>query len=179
MEAVERKLIDADLISITSNDEGDKIVTTKLTTLMVSWVVDPRTGETISITKAVEEGIVNQHTGTYTNLVTGEVMSINDAIERRLAIATTSNADSSTSSSIHSIHITEEQESFEATLVEDIVAETVTFSISSVVDPRTMEMVTYDDAVINGILDLNRGLYVNPRTDETLPINVALNKGKS
>ncbi|OWF34915.1 Dystonin [Mizuhopecten yessoensis] len=178
-EAIEQKLIDAELSSITSSDgvDGSKVVTTKLTTLKVSWVVDPRTSATISVAKAVEEGIVNQHNGTYINIVTGEVMSMNDAIEKKLAIATASGVESSGSSDIHSIHITEELEAMEATLVEDITAETVTLSISSVVDPITMEMLSYDDAVISGVLDLNKGLYVNPRSGEVIPINSALNKG--
>lgn len=179
IDAIERKLIEAELTSVTSSADGsgNKIITTKLTTLMVSWVVDPRTGETISISKAIEEGIIDQQHGSYHNLVTGETMSINDAIERKLAIAKSSTQESSESSSIHSIHITDEQESFEATLVEDIHSETVTFSISSVIDPQTMEMISYDDAVESNILDIANGVYRNPASGEEIPINEALNKG--
>lgn len=178
-EAIEQKLIEAELTSVSSNAEGDgsKIITTKMTTLMVSWVVHPRTGETISVSKAVDEGIIDNVNAQYVNIVTGERMSINDAIERKLAIAT-SNVDTAPDRhEISSIHITDEQESFEATLVENITSETVTFSISGVIDPRTMNMISYDDAVLNGILDVANGLYVNPGTGETLPINTALNKG--
>ena len=179
IEAIERKLIEAELTSVTSNADGsgNKIITTKMTTLMVSWVVDPRSGETISISKAMEEGIIDQQHGTYCNLVTGETMSINDAIERKLALAKSSTQESSENSSIHSIHITDEQESFEATLVEDIHSETVTFSISSVIDPQTMEMISYDEAVENNVLDIANGVYRNPTTREEIPINEALNKG--
>ncbi|CAC5414507.1 DST [Mytilus coruscus] len=178
-DAIEKKLIEAELTSVTSNDEGDgsKMTTTKMTTLMVSWVVHPRTGETISIQKAVEEGIIDNVNAQYINIVTGERMSINDAIERKLAIATSNIETAQDRHEISSIHITDEQETFEATLVEEITAETVSYSISSVIDPRTMNMISYDDAVLNGILDISEGLYINPGTGETLPINTALNKG--
>lgn len=178
-DAIERKLIEAELTSVTSNDEGDgsKMTTTKMTTLMVSWVVHPRTGETISIQKAVDEGIIDNVNAQYINIVTGERMSINDAIDRKLAIATSNIETAQDRHEISSIHITDEQETFEATLVEEITAETVSYSISSVIDPRTMNMISYDDAVLNGILDISKGLYINPGTGETLQINTALNKG--
>ncbi|KAH3699002.1 hypothetical protein DPMN_073948, partial [Dreissena polymorpha] len=178
-EAIEKKLIEAELMSVISNQEGEgsKIITTKQTTLMVKFVVDPRTGEHLSITKAVDEGILDGKMEKYINPMTGEVISLNEAIDKKLVITQQAAIDRSSSSSTESIHIGNEEEIVESSMVEEISSETVTFSINSVIDPRTMEMMSYDDAIRYGVLDVSRGLYRNPLTGETTPINVALEKG--
>ena len=178
-DAIERKLIDAELMAVISNAEGEgsKIITTKMTTLMVKFVVDPRTGDTISVMKAIEEGILDQKMENYINKLTGEIIPLNDAIDRKLVIAQAAAIAGSTSSSTESIHINPDEEVTESNLIEEISTETVTFSITNVIDPRTMEMMSYDDAVLYGVLDLPKGLYVNPMTRESMPINVALDKG--
>ena len=178
-DAIERKLIDAELMAVISNAEGEgsKIITTKMSTLMVKFVVDPRTGDTISVIKAVEEGILDQKMENYINKLTGEVIPLNDAIDRKLVIAQAAAIAGSTSSSTESIHINPDEEVTESNLIEEISTETVTFSITNVIDPRTMEMMSYDEAVLYGVLDLPKGLYVNPMTRESMPINVALDKG--
>lgn len=178
-EAIERKLIDAELMAVVSNAEGEgsKIITTKMTTLMVKFVIDPRTGEAISVTKAVEAGILDSSMEKFINPLTGEVLMLNDAIDRKLVIAQPAAIQGSRSSSNESIHIDAEEEVTESNLVEEISSETVTFSINSVIDPRTMESMSYEEAVKYGVLDLSRGLYRNPMTGESTPINVALEKG--
>lgn len=178
-QAIEKKLIDAELMSVVSNaeSEGSKIITTKMTTLMVKFVIDPRTGEAISVGKAVEVGILDSSMEKYINPVTGEVLLLNDAIDKKLVIAQPAAIQRSRSSSNESIHIDAEEEVVESNLVEEISSETVTFSINSVIDPRTMEMMSYDEAVKYRILDVARGLYRNPMTGESTPINVALEKG--
>lgn len=178
-QAIERKLIDAELMSVISNAEGEgsKIITTKMTTLMVKFVIDPRTGEAISVAKAVEMGILDTSMEKYMNPISGEVLTLNDAIDRKLVIAQPAAINGSRSSSNESIHIDAEEEVTESNLVEEISSETVTFSINSVIDPRTMEMMSYDEAIRYGVLDVSRGLYRNPMTGESSPINVALEKG--
>ena len=178
-EAIERKLIDAELMSVVSNAEGEgsKIITTKMTTLMVKFVIDPRTGEQISVGKAIEDGILDSSLERYTNPVTGEVLTLNEAIDRKLVIAQPAAIEGSRSSSTESIHIDAEEEIVESSMTEEISSETVTFSINSVIDPRTMEMMSYDEAIKYGVLDINKGTYRNPMTGETTPINVALEKG--
>ena len=178
-DAIEKKLIDAELMAVISNAEGEgsKIITTKLTTLMVKFVLDPRTGDTISVVKALEEGILDQTMEHYINPLTGEVLALNDAIDRKLVIAQAAAITGSVSSSTESIHINPDEEVTESNLIEEISSETVTFSINNVIDPRTMEMMSYDEAVLYGVLDLPKGLYVNPMTGESMPINVALDKG--
>ena len=178
-DAIEKKLIDAELMAVISNAEGEgsKIITTKLTTLMVKFVIDPRTGDTISVAKALDEGILDSRMEHYINIVTGERLPLNDAIDKKLVIAQAAAISGSTTSSTESIHINPDEEVTESNLIEEISSETVTFSINNVIDPRTMEMMSYDEAVLYGVLDLPKGLYVNPMTRESMPINVALDKG--
>ena len=45
-------------------------------------VLDPETGQYISIAEAIERGIIDQHTGKYINKKTGETLSLSDAVER-------------------------------------------------------------------------------------------------
>ena len=178
-EAIERKLIDAELMSVISNAEGEgsKIITTKMTTLMVKFVVDPRSGESISVSRAVDEGILDSSMENYFNPVTGQVFSLNEAIDRKLVITQAAILEGSRSGSTESIHIDVEEEVVDSSLTEEVTTETVTFSINSVIDPRTMEMMSYDEAVLYGVLDVSRGLYINPMTRETTPIRIALEKG--
>ena len=181
-EAIEKGLMIAELTSAMAETDVDvnKVTTTKLTTLSVTAVLDPRTGKIISVTKAIAEGILDQSRGLYVNPQTGESMALSDAIDKRLILAESPEAmsdDPLERAEISSIHITDETEEYEAMLVEDISSETVTLSIQSVVDPRTMEMVSYDDAVSSGILNIKTGSYVNPLTHETMTITSAMEKG--
>ncbi|CAG5131558.1 unnamed protein product, partial [Candidula unifasciata] len=180
--AIEKGFILAELTSVKTDVDKNvnKITTTKLTTLAVTAVVDPRTGNLISVSKAIEEGILNQTKGIYVNPLTGESMTLSDAIDKRLVLAESPEAQSDDpleKAEISSIHITDEQESHETTLIEDVRSETITMSITSVVDPATMQMVSYDRAVDSGILNVRKGLYFNPFTGESMTISTALEKG--
>ncbi|XP_041359572.1 microtubule-actin cross-linking factor 1, isoforms 1/2/3/5-like isoform X3 [Gigantopelta aegis] len=179
-EAIEKKFIDAELTSVTSDADVDvnKITTTKFSTLVVTAVVDPSTGRLITVHRAIEEGILDQANGIYYNPITKKSMQLSEAIDNNLVLVeTTKSTDETDRSSITSIHITDEQESSDCILVEDIHTETMTLSISKVIDPRTMEMVSYNDAVLSGILNVNEGVYFNPATGETMAITTAMEKG--
>ena len=179
-EAIDKKYIDAELTSVTSDADVDvnKITTTKFSTLVVTAVVDPRTGSLITVHRAIEEGILDHANGIYYNPLTKKSMQLMEAIDNNLVLVdTTKSTDETDRSSITSIHITDEQESSECILFEDVHTETMTLSITNVIDPRTMEMISYNDAVLSGILNVNEGLYVNPATGETMAITLAMEKG--
>ena len=118
---------------------------------MVKFVVDPRTQESISVSKAVEEGILDSSLENYINPITGKVMSLNEAIDKKFVIAQAAVLEGSNSSSTESIHIDNDEEVVDSNLTEEVTTETVTFSINSVIDPRTMEMMSYDEAVLYGV----------------------------
>ncbi|ESN99429.1 hypothetical protein HELRODRAFT_162977 [Helobdella robusta] len=52
------------------------------------------------------------------------------------------------------------------------------FIIKGVVDPRTNDHVAFKYAVSEGIINHRKGLYVNPSTNESLPIQRAMLEGK-
>ena len=181
-EAIEKGLIFAKLASVKTdvNSDINKITTTKAATLSITAVVDPQSGEIISVAKAIKEGILDNSRGIYTNPQTGESMTVGDAIDKKLVLAESPEAQSKDpldNAEISSIHITEEEEPFEATLMEDIHSETVTMSITSVIDPRTMDMVSYDKAVELGILNVKKGTYNDKPHGESMTIAAAMEKG--
>ena len=57
------------------------------------------------------------------------------------------------------------------------VEESKTFVIRSVIDPRTDEEISLQEAIMIGIINPNQGLYVNPETGDTIPIPVAMSQG--
>ena len=65
--------------------------------------------------------------------------------------------------------------------VEEIVQatskETKTFTIVGVIDPRDDETISIYRAICEGIISQRQGLYINPDTQESMPIPDAMNKG--
>uniref|UniRef100_A0A2C9K839 Calponin-homology (CH) domain-containing protein n=1 Tax=Biomphalaria glabrata TaxID=6526 RepID=A0A2C9K839_BIOGL len=181
-EAIERGYIFAQLSSVTADIEAsvNKLTTTKLATLSVTAVVDPRNGQLVTVSKAVSDGILDQVKGIYVNPQTGESMTLGDAIDKRLVFAEspeTQSNDPLEKAEISSIHITDDHEASDATLMEAVHSETVTMSITSVINPKTMEIISYDKAVSLGVLNVKRGTYNNTLTGESLSITAAMEKG--
>ena len=50
--------------------------------------------------------------------------------------------------------------------------------IEGVLNPRTNEEISFDDAIALGIINQKQGTYVNSRTRESMPIQMAMNAGK-
>jgi hypothetical protein len=53
-----------------------------------------------------------------------------------------------------------------------------TFVITGVTDPRTGDEISFDEAISLGIINQHEGRYVNPKTGESQPIQMAMNAGK-
>lgn len=62
------------------------------------------------------------------------------------------------------------------TVVEEVKTETKKWVITSVVDPRTKEKISFDDALIEMILDQENGKYCNPETGAQMTIGEAIEK---
>jgi len=45
-------------------------------------------------------------------------------------------------------------------------------------DPRTNDVISFDDAIAVGIINQREGTYVNTKTRESMPIQMAMNAGK-
>jgi len=60
--------------------------------------------------------------------------------------------------------------------VEEVKTETKKWVITSVVDPRTNEKISFDDALLEGVLNQEHGRYCNPETGEEMSIGQAIEK---
>ena len=119
-------------------------------------IIDTRSGEEISVEEAINRGIIDREICSYTNLRTREVLTIQQAIDRGLILVGEGRPLTGT--------------------VTDLL-ETKSFTIKSVIDPRTGEEIPIADAVRHKIVDKNKGEYLNLQTDEIMPITLAIEKG--
>ena len=180
-DAVQKGLISADVSSsskTTSDAEAEEIISSRNTTCMAKSVIHPVTGVEIPVSRAVEEGILDQGKGLYVNPLTGHKMTLSDAIDKGLVLVEVGQKKPPQKrKEIESIHIDDLQDAMEEMASEEIMEETKKFSITSVVNPLNNESITFDEALNAGIIDEGNGVYQNPITGESMPITQALNKG--
>ena len=133
---------------------------TEIVSYMVHKVVDPVTGNLISILEAVDSGIIDLTLGQYHNTVTGERISIPDAIERGLL----------------QVEVVDTQPRPDVTdggVIDDKPGVVVT----GVMNPKTGKHVNLPEAIKLGIIDMENGTYHDPVTGETMPITTAISRG--
>ena len=128
----------------------------------VEGVIDPKTGEFIGVKEAILAGIIDPRTGKYTNPLTGEQMSILEAVQNGYLVADASMLD----------EITEENDMFTSVDFSD-----VSYEVYSVIDPSTGEELSLKRAIQDGIVDPGNSLYRNPNTGETIAIADAIKQG--
>ena len=129
-------------------------------TFSIKGVIDPNTRENLHPNEAINRGILDLERGLYINPRTGESMSLHEAYERGLIIAKeTDEADTGRISSAT------------ATM------ETKSFNIRAVMDTRTNEEITMEEAIARGIIDKEICSYTNLRTREVLTIQQAIDRG--
>ena len=128
----------------------------------VEGVIDPKTGEWIGLKEAITSSIIDPRTGQYTNPLTGEKMSIMEAVRNGYLVADTSLLD----------EITEENGMFTSVDFSD-----VTYDIQGVINPSTGEELTLKRAIQDGVIDTTNSVYRNPHTGETMAIAEAIKKG--
>ena len=128
----------------------------------VEGVIDPKTGEFIGVKEAITAGIIDPRTGKYTNPLTGEQMSILEAVQNGYLVADASMLD----------EITEENGMFTSVDFSD-----VNFEVFSVIDPATGEEMSLKRAIQDGIIDPGNSLYRNPNTGETIATADAIKQG--
>ena len=124
-------------------------------------IVDPRTGEIVSVKEAISSGILDMRASKYINPVTKEEMTILEAMKSGYIqvepdiIATLS-----------------EPGTFTHFQLED-----VTYIIDSVINPTTNSPVSLKRALHDNLLDGTNGIYKNPVTGEMMPVAEAIAKG--
>ncbi|XP_067685972.1 microtubule-actin cross-linking factor 1, isoforms 6/7-like isoform X1 [Haliotis asinina] len=131
-------------------------------TFDISGVIDPRTGEWISVKEAIAAGILDPRTGKFKNPVTGEELTILDAIK----------AGYLTADPALFAEGAQEYNSFMSVELAD-----VSYKISGIIDPATGEEISLKRAIQDGVIDLANGVYRNPLTGEVMSISDAIKRG--
>ncbi|XP_036362728.1 plectin [Octopus sinensis] len=72
---------------------------------------------------------------------------------------------------------TEKEETETEQVVTSIEEEERTFFIKDVVDPLSNNLISFQEAIVRGIIDQTNARYVNPYTRESMPIREAMNSG--
>lgn len=131
---------------------------TEVVSYMVHKVVDPETSDLISILEAVQRGIIDLALGQYHNTVTGERLSIPDAIEQGLL----------------QVEVADRQP---RTDIVDGTNDSPGVVVVGVMNPGTGKHVNLPEAIKLGIIDMQNGAYRDPITGETMPIATAISRG--
>lgn len=141
----------------------------------ITAAIDPRTRAPIGLSQAMRDGIIDAKNGTYVNVCTGEVISINKAIELKLVLTDADySASNSRSSSTNNNKKSADHQTSSSSLVR---REMTTLNIESVRDVRTGRMVSVSEAMQLGLLDRNTLNYCNPLTQEVLSLARAHERG--
>ena len=146
-EAVKKGLCQSQKVSTQPKADGSEL-------LPIKFVVDSQTGRSLTVTEAIEQGIVDKDLSHYFSKKTGETFSISKAIEKDLVKTIKPAADSIVS--------TQEQE---------------TIRVTEVVDGRTGKTLSLDKAIKAGIFDPRKGEVIDITTGEHLPVQKAVTKG--
>ncbi|BFZ22115.1 hypothetical protein BsWGS_25154 [Bradybaena similaris] len=135
-------------------------------TFAVSGVVDPRTGETISVKEAIVSGLLDSKTGKFHNPVTGEELSLLDAVSAGYLMADAALLDDedAVDGPMHRSYTS-------------IVLEDVKYKVSRVINSLTGQEMSLEEAVRAGFIDPVLGIYKNPRTGEVMSIEEAMKQG--
>lgn len=182
-DAVSRHLVIADVVRTTEAADlssSSKITTSREVAYTLKSVLDPRTGQEVGVTEAIRIGLLDTSKGEYRNPLTGEVVSLGEAIERnfvKVAYGRPAEREQTREEKVPSLHIDDEADAREEMASEEVIEERRTFQINGVADPESGDMIPLSDAIAEGLIDEDRGLYVNPLTGEKVPIPEALERG--
>jgi len=135
-------------------------------TFVITAVIDPRTGEEISMDFAVSERIINQAEGQYCNPSTGERMPIPSAMNAgKIKVEFTT------------VKKSEEKKRDIDLLTIKTYKESRPYTIKAVIDAASEKKLSVDEAVRQGIFDQKHGVYRNKNTNEELSLGDALDSG--
>ena len=131
----------------------------------ITGAIDPPSGQRIDVATALQRGIIDQANGQYVGrdaFGRERRMPIGEAIKAGLIFATSTGVRTD-------VTTTDSQPKY--------VQETQTFTIKSVVDPRSKKPISVSEAIAKGILDQGKGQYVNTVTGAAMAITDAITKG--
>ena len=129
----------------------------------ISGVIDPRTGEWISVREAIAAGLIDPRSGLFRNPVTGEEMTLAEAVRAGNLLAESALPDDAADS--------------EAGVFTSVAMADVSYKVSGVLDPRTGRVLSLEEAVREGIVDPVKGTYTDPLTGEVMSVQEAMRRG--
>ena len=148
------------------------IITTTTTEESISYsvqsVVDPVSGRKISISEAIEKGIIDPKTGRYVNPLTGATMSLSEAIEKGFLDVEEKERSPRNNNDEGKVDGMKDEDTKQY-LEQDLV-------ITGVMDPRTGKVVSLDEAEKLGLVDIEKGVFVDPITRELVPLEDAIKR---
>jgi len=156
-EAYEAGLIEAvETVEQTSVPGQSATVSLEGRSFNIVAVIDPRTGEQLTVREAVDRHLLDAALSQFVDLYNNRVMSVEEAVSRGYIIA---DYDASGPGPAPVVH------------------DTQSYRIKSVIDPQTGEEIPIADAVRHKIIDKASGLYWNMKTNEMIPIDEAIRLG--
>ena len=181
-DAIHQGLIIADIqtsVSETDTPTTSQVIAARKLVCTLKSVKHPVTEEELTPREAIVKGILDQEKGEYRNPVTGKVMTIDEAIEKGFVVVVEGRPTEETDQDeVESVHIDDgEVDDDEEMIREEVTEETKSFQITGVTDLRTGDIKTLDEALTQGIIDQERGVFYNTSTGSEIPINEALNDG--
>lgn len=129
----------------------------------VSGVIDPHTGEWITVNEAIAAGLIDLKAHKFCNPVTKEDIPLTDAVHAGYLIAESVMSQDKT---------LQENGMFASVAMIDL-----SYNITSVLDPRTGKFISLKCAVQDGVVDPAKGIYSSHATNEVMTINDALKCG--
>jgi dystonin len=134
-------------------------------TYTICGAIDPRTNKKIGLSQAMRDGIIDPKSGNYVNILTGEIVPINNAIDAKLVLTEASNPSPALPSTPTDSKPSKTKR------------EVKTLNIEYVKDLRTGRNIGVHEAIKNGLLDRQSLNYNNPLNGECLSLNKAYEKG--
>lgn len=139
----------------TNYDENEKNVSTirKLTKADLKTLFNPRTGNQVPVSKAVELGIYDKARNVYVDIITRRVMTLEDAVEKGLVVL--------------------KREKFQNKVNEGYQY----LNINGIYDPISKTPMSLNEAIENGFLDYTECELHDPNSGKTLTLLEAYDKG--
>ena len=152
--------------SVSDEDETDystKAAIKETRSFVITGAIDPSSARRIDVATALERGVIDQANGQYVGRDARgreQRMPIGEAIKEGLIFATSTGV----RTDVHGAQ-------------PKYVKETQTFTLKSVIDPRSRQPISVSEAITRGILDQGKGEYVNSVTGDKLSVNEAIERG--
>jgi hypothetical protein len=150
-----------------ANSTSSSSVSSETQSMSVKSIKDPRTNEYLAPTDAIKRNLLDPYKGVFLNPLTGQQMPISDAIQEGYVLVELipSNKHQSSSSSSQIVSTS-------------LIRETKSYHLLAVLDTTRNQEISIKEAIQKGILDRQRGIYINPlNRNEFYSISDAIQKG--